>query len=273
MRLEALHMTPKLRKLAEAAAVAALIWSTPILAADNTIHGMIVSHEGNKLVVRVGGTDTPINLTDTTKVQAIIGAVGARRQTHPASDLINGLAVNVDTVQNGDQVDATSVTFKPSDLKTAMAVQAGTAQAKQRAIAKQQENEQRFSQVGQFSEKGHVRVYFASGSVAINAKSGQDLQAFARQAATIPGYVLRVVGHADSTGNAAANQRLSDQRASAVTAYLLQHCNVPPEKMMSAGGLGSYVPIDNNDSSEGKAQNRRVTVFALVSKAAESPSQ
>ena len=250
--------------------MAALLTAAPGLAHADSLHGIIVSHHGDKLVVRTGGADTAVTLTGATKVQAIVGLIGARREDHPASDLINGLAINVDTVQAGDETDAQTVTFKPDDLKTAQAVQAGVAEAKQHATDKQAENEQRLSEVGQFVQKDMTRVYFATGKTTIGAEGEQALQAIASKAAAMPGALLRVVGHTDSTGNAAANQRLSDQRASAVTAYLLRQCHVPTDKMVSAGGLGDTTPIEDNDTSEGQAKNRRTTVFILVSKAAES---
>jgi len=138
--------------------MAALLAAAPGLAHADSLQGIIVSHHGDKLMVRTGGTDTPVTLTDATKVQAIVGLIGARREDHPASDLINGLAVNIDTVQAGDEIDAQTITFKPDDLKTAQAVQAGVAEAKQRATdkqaqneRKQAENEQRLSEVGQLS--------------------------------------------------------------------------------------------------------------------------
>ena len=43
-----------------------------------------------------------------------------------------------------------------------------------------------------------------------------------------------------------------------------------PEKIATAGGLGSYVPVDNEDAGGNSAKNRRVTVFVLVSKASET---
>jgi OmpA-OmpF porin, OOP family len=264
-------MNSKLMQL-RAAAAAALLVAAPGLAAADTITGMIVSHEGDKLVVQVGGSNTTVMLTPTTSIQTVSGPFGRRREDHPASDLINGLAVNIDTVQNGEEIDAARVTFKPDDLKVAMAIAAGTEQAKQRFIAEQAQNEKRLSQVGQFDTKGSVRVLFATGSTAITARGRQDLEDIVRQAQDMPGYLLRVVGHADTTGSPALNQRLSDQRASAVTAYLLAYCHVPPDKMMSSTGLGSTLPLDTDNSAAGNAENRRVTVFILVSKASEGPS-
>jgi outer membrane protein OmpA-like peptidoglycan-associated protein len=258
--------------------VTAGLMTAPGLAAADTIQGMIISHNGQTIQVRGGGADTTVTLTDTTKIQAIIGLVGARREDHPATDLIPGLAVSVDTVQNGSELDAEKITFKPGDLKTAQAAQAAMhpeqvklQAAREKLIATQAENERRMSLIGQYDQKAVTRVYFATGSAAIDAQGRQDLQSIAAQAVAIPGSSLRIVGHTDSTGSAAVNQRLSDQRASAVTAYLVKNCQVPPDKFTAVAGVGSDLPQDSEDM--GGAKNRRVAVFVMVSKASEGVSQ
>ena len=264
-------------KIATLVATAALI-TVPGLAAADTIQGMIISHNGQTIQVRGGGADTTVTLTDTTSIQAVVGLVGARREDHPASDLIPGLAVSVDTVQNGSELDAVKVTFKPADLKTAMAAQAAMhpeqvklQAARQKLIAAQAETERRLALVGQYDTKASTRVFFASGSTAINAQAGGIFMRSRRRPRGINGATFRIVGHTDSTGSAAMNQRLSDQRASAVTAYLLKNCAVPPASIMGVAGVGQDLPQDAEDL--GGAKNRRVAVFVLVSKASEGVSQ
>jgi outer membrane protein OmpA-like peptidoglycan-associated protein len=256
---------------------AAVLISVPAIAAADTIQGMIINNDGHSIQVRGSAGDTTVVLTPTTDIESVSGVFGARRDDHPASDLIAGLAVNVDTVQNGAELDAAKITFKPGDLKTAMAAQAAMhpeqvklAAAREKLVAAQAETEKRLSEVGQFDQKAVTRVFFATGSSKISAQGKSDLQAIASQGAAMPGALFRIVGHTDSTGNAAANQRLSSQRASAVTSYLLQNCSVPSNKIMSSTGLGQDVPMDNGDM--GDAQNRRVAVFILVSKASEGTS-
>ena len=174
--------------------VAAALMTAPGLAAADTLQGMIISHNGQTIQVRGGGADTTVTLTDSTSIQAVIGLVGARREDHPATDLIPGLAVSIDTVQNGSELDAVKITFKPSDLKTAMAAQAAMhpeqvqlAAARQKLIAAQAETERRLALVGQYDTKASTRVYFASGSVVINAQGKKDLHAIADQAASHAG--------------------------------------------------------------------------------------
>jgi len=260
------------------AATALLAAPGLVIAQSTSLQGMIINNDGHSIQVRGGGTDTTVVLTPTTDIEAVVGLLGARREDHPPSDLIAGLAVNVEAVQNGAELDAVKITFKPGDLKTAQAAQAAMhpeqvklAAARQKLIAAQAETEKRLSEVGQFDQKAVTRVFFATGSSRISPQGQQDLQTIAAQGASIPGALFRIVGHTDSTGNAAANQRLSSQRASAVTSYLLQSCSVPPNKIMSSTGLGQDVPMDNGDM--GNAQNRRVAVFILVSKASEGVSQ
>jgi len=265
-------MSPKLRHFIRGAAAAALLLATPLAALAQTLEGMIISNDGSTMVVRGAGGDTTVMLTPTTKVESVAGLIGARRDDRSAAELINGLAVKIETVPGGDGLVASKVTFKNDDLKTAKAVQAGTEQAKQRARAAQADNMRRFSQVGQFDEKASVRVLFATGSAAIGERGRQDLQDIARQAASIPGSLVRVVGHTDSTGSAAANQRLSDQRASAVTGYLVRSAGVPREKMLAPTGMGEVAAADSDHTSASAAENRRVTVYVVVSKAAEGAS-
>jgi outer membrane protein OmpA-like peptidoglycan-associated protein len=81
-----------------------------------------------------------------------------------------------------------------------------------------------------------------------------------------------VLGHADSSGVAAQNRELSDQRARAVTS-IFRLSGLQSNRLM-VKGLGSDMPRAANDSAEGRALNRRVeivltgkdTMAALVSK-------
>jgi outer membrane protein OmpA-like peptidoglycan-associated protein len=67
---------------------------------------------------------------------------------------------------------------------------------------------------------------------------------------------IKVIGHTDSQGSDAYNQKLSERRASSVAAYLLSQ-GVAPNKLTSEG-RGESQPVVDNDTEEGRAQNRRV---------------
>ncbi|MFW9266439.1 OmpA family protein [Pseudomonas sp. D2-30] len=67
---------------------------------------------------------------------------------------------------------------------------------------------------------------------------------------------IRVVGHTDSVGTDAYNEGLSERRAGSVVEYLLTQ-GVAPAKVTSEG-KGESEPVADNETDEGRAQNRRV---------------
>jgi len=70
-----------------------------------------------------------------------------------------------------------------------------------------------------------------------------------------------VEGHTDNTGNSASNQTLSEARAKAVCDKL-KEMGIDASRL-SAKGCGMSKPIDNNNTSEGRAKNRRVEFIRL----------
>jgi OOP family OmpA-OmpF porin len=70
--------------------------------------------------------------------------------------------------------------------------------------------------------------------------------------------MILAVGHTDSIGSAAYNQKLSMRRAEAVKAYLVGK-GIPGERI-SIDGKGETQPVADNKTKEGRAQNRRVEV-------------
>jgi OmpA-OmpF porin, OOP family len=69
---------------------------------------------------------------------------------------------------------------------------------------------------------------------------------------------VECAGHTDSTGSDAYNQRLSQQRAHSVCAYLTDH-GIDPDRLTERG-YGESRPIADNATEEGRARNRRVTL-------------
>lgn len=70
---------------------------------------------------------------------------------------------------------------------------------------------------------------------------------------------LSVTGHTDSVGRDAYNQKLSEQRAHAVTDYLVSS-GVPRASFVSVQGAGETRPEADNATAEGRAMNRRVEI-------------
>jgi OOP family OmpA-OmpF porin len=77
-----------------------------------------------------------------------------------------------------------------------------------------------------------------------------------------PSAHMEIQGHTDSSGRAAANTNLSQERADAVRAVLVSEMGVKGDNI-TAKGYGSAQPVADNKTAEGRTQNRRV--IAVVS--------
>jgi len=73
---------------------------------------------------------------------------------------------------------------------------------------------------------------------------------------------IAIEGHTDSTGDDAHNQDLSERRAAAVVVFLVEHYDIDAGRLESAG-FGETVPVGDNDTAEGRQQNRRVELVLL----------
>jgi outer membrane protein OmpA-like peptidoglycan-associated protein len=85
------------------------------------------------------------------------------------------------------------------------------------------------------------------------------LDSVARALVQHPELRAKSIGYTDSTGSAATNQALSENRARSVNNYLAQQ-GVAPDRL-SAEGRGASNPIADNSTAAGRAMNRRVELF------------
>lgn len=111
-------------------------------------------------------------------------------------------------------------------------------------------------------------ISFATGRADIQPELRPILDQFAWGLNAQPGLEMRIVGHADSTGNDAINDPLSLQRANSVRDYLSAR-GVSPA-MVYTEGRGSREPVASNSTAAGRAQNRRVEIF-LAERAVYEP--
>ncbi len=269
----------KLRSQTAAMAMMAGLLAAPLAALADTVsvQGMISAREGHHLEITApDGTKTELNLTDATKVTVVSGALKLGRSDGSIGDLINGLPISVEAQPNGGAYDAVKITYKSGDMKTARQVEAGTAQAKANVRAKavqlQAQNDElrkRMSEANQYNEKAQATVLFNVGSTAISPQARSELQEIASKARSIKGYLVSVIGHADPTGNAEANQKLSERRAAAVIAYLQKSCGLQPQRVLAGDAMGDAHLIGDVTTNEGRAQNRRVVVKVLTNKGLE----
>jgi outer membrane protein OmpA-like peptidoglycan-associated protein len=111
----------------------------------------------------------------------------------------------------------------------------------------------------ELAASGRARLYgilFDLDSARLRPESEPVLEEVVGLLAAEPDWRLTLEGHTDSTGSAAHNQSLSEQRAAAVKAHLVGR-GVDPARLATAG-FGASRPVADNGSELGRAQNRRV---------------
>lgn len=99
-------------------------------------------------------------------------------------------------------------------------------------------------------------VFFETGQSILLETSYTELNKITDMLNKYVSLEIQVKGHTDNTGDKTENLNLSEARAKAVVAYLVNK-GVEPSRL-SYKGYGSSVPIANNNTEDGKALNRRV---------------
>jgi OOP family OmpA-OmpF porin len=285
---------------------AAFVLTRPAIAQETQIQGVIDGRSGATMSLQVAGSpDTVVLLTDSTDVGEVEGLLRARTKQMPMTSLIPGLPVQVKGSYNAqNQLVADTVKFKGSDLKAAMDAQAGLQPTEQKVAANtaqiQQTQEQmaqqqaalqaqqaqltaeqqkiaankaaiaadnkRFGELGQYNILGETTVYFGNGQVTVDPQYQAQLVQLAQKAMTITAYIIQVQGYASAVGSAALNQKLSSERANAVTAILQQQGQIPLTNMLAPGAMGTSSQVGSDATAEGQAENRRVVVRILQNK-------
>ena len=100
-------------------------------------------------------------------------------------------------------------------------------------------------------------ILFDSGSANLQPQSMGIIRQISQVLQQEAGMKLRIVGHTDSDGDTAANQKLSEARAQAVKDALVTVYGIDASRL-AAEGKGESDPVSDNGTPEGKAKNRRV---------------
>ena len=147
-------------------------------------------------------------------------------------------------------------------------------QAEKDRLAAEKQFNQRYNEVQAFFDSDEAEVYKQENQLVIRLKAikfpvGQSilmpgtytLMSKVQRAIRIFGEPQVVVeGHTDSTGSDEVNEHLSQQRAQAVMEYLIANKTLPSEKIIAVG-YGSVRPLASNETSQGRAINRRIDVI------------
>lgn len=234
------------------------------------IKGIISARSGDKMqVTAADGTKSVIAINDATQISASKGLFGLDRSRLAATSLLNGLPVTVKTMQSVDGLVASRIKLQNKDLKTASMIHNGTAQRFDEQTAATDALRGRMGEIDQYNIKGTTNVNFDTGKAVLSEQAKADLCAAASSAEAMDNALLLVVGYTDSTGSEEFNQQLSEKRAGRVVNYLQQVCRWKPYRMLTPTGMAEADPLADNETAEGKAQNRRVAVNILVSKAVD----
>ena len=99
-------------------------------------------------------------------------------------------------------------------------------------------------------------ITFDVGKSTIKPESMGEINRIVQLMNENPTLKFSVEGHTDSTGNAASNQTLSEQRSQAIVDKLVE-LGIAKDRL-TAVGKGQNSPIADNTTDEGRAKNRRV---------------
>jgi len=286
--------------------MALALLSPIVAAQTGKVEGLVKARNGDTMIVQTSSSpDVTVLLTDSTQVGQVQGVFKARRKQMSMAALIPGLAVKVEgTYNQQNQLVAQSVAFKGNDLEDAEKIAAGmhetkvqvqqnqaelekqNAELKAQNEALQQQQAQltehqakiaankaavdaaiaRFGQLDDYYIFDEVTVYFDNGKVKVDPKYNPQLLTLADKAKTIDGYMIEVKGYASSVGSVTLNQRLSEDRADAVTNILVQQGHISLTRMLAPGAMGESHQVGNDKTAEGQRENRRVVVRVLQNK-------
>jgi OOP family OmpA-OmpF porin len=238
----------------------------PVMVKGPDVKGIITARSGDKLkITTADGSATVISINEATKIKTGGGLLSGKNKL-TSNALLNGLPVTIKTWQSGAGLIASQITFRNNDLKTATMIRNGTAQQFEEQTAATEALRGRMGDIDKYNIKGTTNVYFDTGKYSLSPSAKQELCSTAASAEATDNALMLVVGYTDSVGDEEYNQTLSEKRASSVINYLQQACRWKPYRMLTPTGMAESDPLASNDTEEGKAQNRRVSVNILVSK-------
>ncbi len=115
------------------------------------------------------------------------------------------------------------------------------------------------------AEKGRVStqgILFSFNSASIRPESTPTLEEIGEMLENYPDLRIAIEGHTDSQGDDIYNQELSERRAVAVRLYLIETYGIAANRL-EAQGFGESQPVADNETPEGRQQNRRVELVKL----------
>ena len=185
---------------------------------------------------------------------------------HPTAEQVATNVVAIENNKKGIATNQQNIATNEQNIGANKQAIATHSQKIEKNIKDIQENTDRFDRLDDYGVKGEATVKFKVASSILSKEDKEQLKKLAETAAGLQGYIVEVKGFADSTGRAAMNEKLSEDRAKAVVGYLMRECNVPVWRIVAPGAMGEFQPAASNESASGREENRRVEVKILVNK-------
>ena len=253
----------------------------------------------------MGGSQTVVIMTPATEVKSHKQGLFRGSKEYGQTYVLRGLRLEVDGVGNSEgQIVADNIRFDEQDLRTAQALKntLDPVEAETNAKLKAQQEEQerlagqlaettavanqarvdakkaqdtadyannRINGLDDYDPIKTITVYFVTNSSTLGPKARaavDEAAAWVKDQPDKKGWVVAVIGYADSTGNTARNRTLSEARANNVIYYLVTKHKMPMQRLVQPFGYGQLEPAAENKTAEGRAKNRRVEIRLMRNK-------
>jgi len=256
--------------------------------------GIVTKRNADSFILREQtGAERDVLLAPGTDVRTHKQGVFRGGKEYGVSYILRGLRLEVSGRGNEQgQLVAEKIRFDEDDLRTAQALEVRVDPVEEEAQRQARELEEnraatqkaqatasealnsatiannRINGLDEFDPVRTITVPFATGSSALGPKGRAEIDSAAAWVKTqnTKGWVVAVVGFADTTGNTEANRKLSERRSNAVIGYLVTKHNLPLQRLVQPFGYGELKPVAENTTAEGRAKNRRVEIRLMVNK-------
>lgn len=269
------------------------------------IKGVVVAKDDMSFIVRdMTGVDTRVMIEQTTSIKTKGGLFGGGDRI-ASTQIVRGLNLEVEGRGDSQgALTASKIRFGKDDFRVAQSIDSRVAPAETR-ISQTEENQQRLSgQIDELmaisnAARGGAKaaqetadaaiagvnatnqrisalddyvvqstetVNFKVNSAVLSPEGKAKLDQVAQAALQLRGYTIEITGFASAEGSTQRNKTLSENRARAVINYLVETHNIPLRRIGTSFGFGELQAVADNNTREGREQNRRVEVKLMVSR-------
>jgi outer membrane protein OmpA-like peptidoglycan-associated protein len=201
---------------------------------------------------RVAPVETRVTTTETRVDGAETRITAAEQNAQRLSGQLEELSAVANTARGGAKAAQETADQALAAAKTASAEVVAT--------------NDRISAIDSYEARQNIAVNFRVNSAVLSAEAKAALDEIGAQAKNEKGYLIQVTGYASADGGKMTNRTLSERRADAVKRYLAENHDIPLHRMINPFGFGELKPVAENNTREGRKQNRRVEVAILINK-------